>query len=1176
MASVSSRAPGSRPLRCGLLVAGISLLLMAAASPALAGAWWRVSSRPAPTFLAEGQKATIVITATDVGDSGVDATSTPVRIEDTLPPGLEATAIKGQPATEKNEGQNMSCDLKSLTCTSQAELLPAFQSLEVTIAVNVRPGARSGESNKAVVEGGRVEHGEGEVGAEVPSATVAEPITVTGQPTPFGVEENGYSLVAENELGGLDEQAGSHPFQLTTKLNLNQTLESAKRGPEPSAPALPKELKFNLPPGLIGDPLAIKPCSDSDFSLYLTSGRNGCSPESAIGVAVVTINEPNIYGFVTSAVPLWNLEPAKGEPARFGFELLDVFIVLDTSVRTGGDYGVTVSVNNATEAAQLLGTEVTIWGVPGDARHDPSRGWLCVDGGAWAAGAPCEQQKQPQPSAFLTLPTSCTGTLRSTVEGTSWPVKSLASEPGEIFSLGGRSTEYTLPGSLHGCDRLPFSPSIGAQPVQEAEEGHAEAPTTAASTPTGLKVKVRVPQEATLAAGDLAEADVKSTSVTLPEEVLLNPAAADGLSACSEQQVGFEGAAGEDPLSPGAAQPPAFSTEPAACPDASKVGTVRIKTPLLSHELSGAVYLATPAPSGEPNKNPFNSLLALYIVAEDPASGIRVKLAGESTLNSATGRITSTFQDTPQVPFEELTLQLFGGPRGEVSTPPLCGQFQTEAAFAPWSGIGPVSTVSAGEEFAISSGVGGSGCANPQQFAPSLSAGSTNLQAGAFSPFQLDLTRHDSDQALNAITVHLPAGAAAMISSVQRCGEPQASQGTCGPESEIGHATASVGLGPDPYTVTGGRVYLTGPYEGAPFGLSIVTPAVAGPFDLGNVVVRSSVNVDPSTAAVTIKSVLPTIVQGVGMPSSGLPLQLQHIDVAVDRPNFEFNPTNCSPMSVDASLAGDRGGTAAVSSSFQVANCQSLPFKPGFSATTQAKTSKASGASLTVRVTSSAGQANIGKATVILPKVLPSRLTTIQKACVDRVFDANPAACPEGSLVGSATVRTPVLSNPLTGPAYLVSHGGAAFPDLEFVLQGEGITLVLDGQTAIRKGVTSSTFNSVPDAPVSSFETALPEGPHSALTAIGNLCTQKLTMPTTLTGQNGATLKQDTRIAVQGCAHAKKLTRAQKLSLALKACRAKHKRSRGKRVTCERQARRRYGAKAAHRAHGIHHHKARS
>ncbi len=1154
------RAIRQRIARTSLIVLGALVLTAAGATPALADAWWRVSSRTAPTFLTDGTKATIVVAATNLGDSGVNATTSPVSIKDILPPNLEATEISGEPAFHTEVSNHMKCELSTLTCTSQAETYPPFERLEVTIMVNVKPGATTGEENQVSVQGGEQE---GAGGVVVPNARLSKRITVNGLPTPFGVEEGGYDLSPEEDGGAVDSQAGSHPFQLTTTLNLDQTVESVPEyGVVAAAPALPRNLSFELPPGLIGDPRAVPPCATADFLAFSKVATNACKPESAIGVVVVTLDEPAQFHNITRAVPLWNLEPAQGEPARFGFEVLKVPVVLDTSLRSGGDYGVTVSVHEAPEAAQLLASEVTIWGVPGEASHDQSRGWACLLGGAIFKGeVPCEPPAHRSTAAFLTLPGSCTGPLRTDVEGQSWPLKSLGSEPGEVFLLQGGSTEDELAG-FEGCDALPFDPSIGLESTEHS-----------ASTPTGLSADVHVPQQTTLEAGRLGESGVRDTSVALPEGVQLNPSAAGGLEACSEQQIGFEGPPGEDPLSPGAPPPLRFSSEPAGCPDASKIGLVHIKTPLLEHELQGAVYLATPAPLGEAGKNPFDALLALYLLAEEPAAGIRVKLAGETQLNASTGQLTSTFLNAPQVPFEELRLELFGGPRASLSTPAFCGTYAADALFTPWSGTSPVQAFSEPNTFAITSGPEGSACPSTQQpLAPAFRAGSTNLQAGAFTNFTLQITRPDQDQALTGLTVHLPAGNAAILASVKPCPEPHASIGTCGPESEIGEATATSGLGPDPYTVTGGRAYITGPYQGAPFGLSIVTPAVAGPFDLGLVVVRSKIEVDPHTAQVSITSSLPTVLQGVGRPATGIPLQLHRVEVTVDRQNFEFNPTNCTPTSITGTVTGAQGATASVSSPFQVANCQSLPFKPTLTAQTQGRTSKADGASFDVKVTSSHGQANIAKTTLVLPKILPARLSTIQKACLAKTFEANPASCPEGSNIGSAIVHTPVLESSLSGPAYLVSHGNAAWPDVEFVLQGEGITLVLDGQTQIKGGVTTSSFNSVPDAPVSSFEAILPEGPHSALTtalpasAKYSLCGQKLIVPTTLTGQNGAVIKQSTKVSVTGChgvkaATSKKLSRVQRLKRALVSCRKRFKHSRARRQSCERKARKAYRPK---------------
>jgi hypothetical protein len=422
------------------------------------------------------------------------------------------------------------------------------------------------------------------------------------------------------------------------------------------------------------------------------------------------------------------------------------------------------------------------------------------------------------------------------------------------------------------------------------------------------------------------------------------------------------------------------------------------------------------------------------------------------------------------------------------------------------------------------------------------------------------MSREDGQQNLQSVSLKIPPGLSGLLGGVELCGEAQADAGTCGPGSLIGETIVSVGVGSQPFTVTGGRVYLTGPYEGAPFGLSIVNPAKAGPYDLGQVIVRAKIEVNPVTAGLTVTSdntgpyKIPTILDGI-------PLQIKHVNVTVNRPGFTFNPTNCSPLSLSGSLYSAEGGTDTVSLPFQATNCAVLGFAPKFAVSTSGKTSKANGASLSVKLTYPnapfGSQANIKQVKVELPKALPSRLTTLQKACTAAQFNTNPAGCPAASVIGHAKAITPLIPVPLEGPAYFVSHGGEAFPSLIIVLQGYGVTIDLVGTTFISKaGITSSTFKAVPDAPVGSFELTLPEGKFSALAADGNLCKSRLAMPTEFVAQNGAVIHQSTSIRVTGCAKTRVLNRAQKLAAALKAC---HKKARGKRASCRRQARRKYG-----------------
>jgi hypothetical protein len=748
-----------------------------------------------------------------------------------------------------------------------------------------------------------------------------------------------------------------------------------------------------------------------------------------------------------------------------------------------------------------VSSQVTIWGTPGAAVHDKSRGWGCVGGGSDARGGGeeiCAALGESEAPPFLTLPSACAGPLESTGEGDSWPTGN------PLSSASFEKPATTFMAGLNGCSDLStlFGPSIEVKPER-----------TTASTPTGMNVDLHVPQEASMNAQGLAVPAVKDIEVTLPEGVTVNPSGANGLQACSEASVGFE--AGSSTT-----ESKLFGPEEAACPEAAKIGNVTIKTPLLADPLKGSVYLAAQS------ENPFGSLIAMYIVAKDPESGVLVKLPGEVRLNPATGQITTTFANDPQLPFEDAELELYGGQSAPLAISARCGTYETKASLTPWSGGEPVK---ASSSFTVSGP-----CPARQPFAPSFTAGTTSNQAGGFSPFTLSFARQDGEQDLKSIEQTLPPGLLARLAGVPLCGEPLAAQGACPEASRIGGVTVGAGVGSDPVSVDG-SIYLTGPYNGGPFGVVVEVPAIAGPFNLDEdgrpVVVRASIRINSSTAQASIVSdPFPTILQGI-------PLHVKTVSVTLDRPGFTFNPTSCDPLSITATIGSSEGANAAVASPFEAANCAPLPFKPSFTATTQGQASKADGASLLVKVSSKGGpgtageEANIRSVKVDLPKQLPSRLTTLQKACTKAQFNSNPAGCPKESDVGTATVETPVLASALTGPAYLVSHGGEAFPDLEIVLQGEGVTLVLDGNTPIRNGITSSTFKTVPDAPIASFELKLPQGKYSVFgtdlpeSAKYSLCGQTLNMPTAITGQNGVEIHETTKIAISDCPKANKASK---------------------------------------------------
>jgi len=589
--------------------------------------------------------------------------------------------------------------------------------------------------------------------------------------------------------------------------------------------------------------------------------------------------------------------------------------------------------------------------------------------------------------------------------------------------------------------------------------------------------------------------------VKLPAGMTVSPSAANGLGACTLEQIGL-----------GNANAP-------SCPDSSKLGTVEIETPLLEKPLKGSVFVAQQGNLAGNGSNPFGSLLALYLVAE--GQGALIKLPGKIELDATTGQLTARFgedpltkQFLPELPFSDLKMSFFGGPRAPLITPSSCGTYTTTSQLTSWDGNPPAEPSS---EFTV-----GQGC-SAQGFAPSFSAGTADPQAGGYSAFSLTFSRQDGEQRLGGVQVTMPPGLLGRIAGVTQCPEPQASKGECGQGSLLGEATTAVGAGPDPYWVKGGKVYLTGPYNGGPFGLSIVVPTTAGPFTLtgnggpGREIVRASIRVNPNTAQITVVSdPLPTILEGI-------PLDIRTVNVTVNRSGFMFNPTNCESLSVVGTITSTTAASAGVVNPFEAANCAALPFKPSFTASTQGQTSRANGASLVVKVAQKAGEANIHRVDLQLPIALPSRLTTLQKACIEAQFNTDPAGCPAASVIGTAIAHTPVLNAPLSGPAYLVSHGGAAFPDVEFILQGEGVAIVLDGKTQIKNGITYSHFETVPDAPISSFETNLPEGSHSVLAAYlpananGSFCGLSLTMRTTIEGQNGAQVKQTTGIVVTGC-----------------------------------------------------------
>ena len=969
----------------------------------------------------------------------------------------------------------------------------------------------------------------------------------------FGIKSFDVSFLNEN--GTPDTQAGSHPYQFVNTFTLNSHFEHTESNASSVYIRLPdgvlRDVTIDLPPGFVGDPDATaKKCTGQELRVFPSI----CPHASTVGLLTLSWGAASIP-VESFSDELYNMVPPRGVALQLGSNFYHPLLFINNQVSAGGDYPVQATVTAAPGAAPVIKSTAVISGVitpcvqvqRGSGEYNDEN---CEEVEVTGGG---EFSKEPAASKpFLTLPTGCHGPLRSTMTADSW------AEPGH-WAKASTVTHNSAgtPVSLTGCSKLKFPPEISVAPDSSN-----------ASTSSGLTVNVHVPQTSAFNPNGLAESSLRDTTVTLPEGVAINPSGGGGLEACSSDtgalpegalgspgdQIGYKGQEELNAEYEPGVKWNTFTPELASllapgtnfCPNGSKIGTVKIKTPLLEHELEGAVYLAAQ------DNNPFGSLIAMYIVVEDPYSGSLVKLAGEVSLNPQTGQIVTTFENTPDLPFENLELHFFGGERAPLSTPVRCGTYTTKAVFTPWDGNGPVTAESS---FNIEHGPGGGPCPGATlPFNPTVNAGATNIQAGAFSPLTVTVNRKDGEQNLKSIEGKLPPGLSGVLTGVEQCPEPQANEGLCGENSKVGEATIGVGIGNDPFTVTGGKFYLTGPYNGhgsctvgeagcAPFGLTFEVPAKAGPFDLANttnnhppcdcVVVRGKIELNPQTAAITITSNPPGSPDSIPTSIEGIPLEIQHVNATTTRGNFQFNPTNCEKMSLTGTVQLNEGGTSTISTPFQVTNCAALKFEPKFTVSTSAKTSRTGGASLTAKLAypnvPQGTDADIAKVKVELPKQLPSRLTTLQKACTAAQFEANPAACPTASKIGYAVVHTPLIPVPLQGPAIFVSHGGEAFPSLTLVLQGYGITIDLVGTTDIKSGVTSTTFKTVPDQPFLSFELTLPEGPYSALTAPENLCTAKnLTMPTEFLAQNGAELKQTTKIAVTGCPKHKKTTHKKK------------------------------------------------
>ncbi|HTD57840.1 MAG TPA: hypothetical protein VK672_03000 [Solirubrobacteraceae bacterium] len=864
-------------------------------------------------------------------------------------------------------------------------------------------------------------------------------LTASSAPASFGVSKwEAGTCTASGCTAATPEQfytqAGGHPPYGITDFRFNTSGSSGMEAPEGNV----KEVRVDIPPGLSVDPFATPQCKLSELE------GAGCPPDTQVGEVQLTahLNLVPLLGHPIGATitppntPVYNMVPPPGKPleAAFKVALFETVVHIVGGIETTGYYHEFFTIKEIPTTPELVESRLIFFGT------------------ALGPGGTLP---------FITMPSTCLGPQTTLLH---------------VVSYQGQeeSKSFTTPVGASGCDKVPFAPSVKVTPTTTAQSDRSSAVT--------VKVEVPQPSEAPIDSSMLEDA-----RVALPEGMTLNPAAASGLQACTDE--GFA----------------KHSTSPVNCPPGSQVGTGTIETPdLPPGSLTGPVYVAQPTSSDPGSGNEYR----IFIDAEAPIYGVSVRLEGHVSADANTGRLTTAVLENPQVPFSDFVVHLEAGPRTPLANPLVCGPATTNASLLPYSGTPAANPFAA---FPVDFDGRGASCPSPLPFNLGQSLSSTPTAGGGNTGIAFALTRGEGQQYPSRLTATLPAGLVAKIPAVTPCGEPQARQGDCTPASQIGTATVSLGSGPSPLALSG-SVYFTGPYAGAPYGLSVVVPAEKiGPYNYGRIVTRATIDVDPFSSRVIVSSQLPTIVGGV-------PLRLRTLDVSVNRPDFALNPTSCSPLDASTTLTSTLGTTQSLSSPFQATGCDALAFKPKLTASTSSKASRARGASLVVRMHMPGGlQANIRSVLVALPRHLPSRLSTLAQACTQAVFSASPSACPPGSRVGTATVKTPVLPGKLTGPAIFVSHGGAAFPDLDLVLSGDGVTVILVGNTNIAKGITTSDFATLPDVSVSSVEVRLPAAKNSALAANGKLCKQRLLMPTTITAQNGKQVRLKTRISVIGC-----------------------------------------------------------
>ncbi|HTE60028.1 MAG TPA: hypothetical protein VK631_06725 [Solirubrobacteraceae bacterium] len=833
-------------------------------------------------------------------------------------------------------------------------------------------------------------------------------------------------------------QAGAHG-DLTTDFRLTTATS-------PSGATLPDEqlrdVQVDLPAGFYGNPEAFPRCTPEQLAV----GEGFCPLESQVGIAYVQLSPVPATPFGGKfPTAVYNMTTADGETAVLAFAVIGVVVRIAVTARTDGDHGLRATIENANQALPIYATRLTLWGVPADPAHDAER-----FAGPDFSTAPSPEPRRP----FLSLPARCDEALTTRIRMRSWQTPDRWVE-----------ASSTLP-ALEGCERLQFDSSIDLRPQ-----------TSTRDTPSAYDVDLRVPQNQD--PDGLATPQLRKAVVTLPEGVAISPPSASGLEGCSDEQARL-----------------GTTVEP-ACPDASKIGTVAVTTPLLPDDLTGEVYLRSPTP---------DQLFRLMIVVR--GHGLVVKIPGTVHPDERTGQVTAVFDNTPQLPFSELKVRFKGGPRAPLANPQTCGAKTTTTELMPYAGA----TVRPSSTFEVD------GCGGAQPFAPTLEAGTLNPLAGEFSPFTLTLRRADGDQDLSGLSVDMPPGLLGMVGSVPPCADAAAAAGTCGAESQVGTTTVAAGAGSQPFTLPG-KVFLGGPYKGAPYSLAVVVRAIAGPFDLGTVVVRAPIHVDATTAELSVPSdPLPTILEGV-------PLRLKTINITLDRPGFTFNATSCDPMTVGVAVTGVAGTVAQLQAPYQAQGCAALPLRPALSLALagdvrETKVGRHPGVRATL--TQARGEAGLKRVAVRLPLSVALDPDNAQALC--KPEQAQAKQCPEGSIIGRASAESPALSRPLTGPVYFVEglrrtatgQVRRTLPKLWVALRGE-IALDVWADSTVEDDHLVTTFPVIPDAPISRFDLAIDGGEHGVLASNRNLCTAQQFSDVTFDGHNGKRSVKRLPMHATGC-----------------------------------------------------------